>query len=566
MTPKSQHSFRFKDRIMPRILLLTAGLAAGILLNSGCGDRTKTPETRTPETRSTDPRASGPKRVVSSSDKTSSDKTSSDKTSSDKTREEIPPTSKAAQLRETWEAVYMANTKVGSIHTVFETVQRNGDTMIKASSVQKLKIKRADQSVAMETRIESMETEEGALRSFTLESSLGGMPRTVTGTYRNGALHLVTTGRGNAERTTLPWSDDHGGFFALEQSFDQQPMKPGEERELTMLMPGVVGVQPVTTRLRAQSPERVDLLDGSSRRLLKIAMNSQMGNQELESFCWTSPDGTVLKTTIPALQQTIYRTTQDTAEAAGSQEYDLFWDSIVRVTPPLPHPHELAHAKYEISLTEKDPANLFASGGSQRVRSIAPRKAEITVRAVRPDSEPPEAQAEAPAPETLAPNSLIQADDPQVVKMAQDLVDPKSERWAKCVALEKGVHEAIQDKNFGQGFATAADVARSLEGDCTEHAVLLAALCRAESIPARIALGLVYSPSDQGFAFHMWTEAWVNERWTPLDATLGRGGIGAAHLKLRHSTLASEDAESAILSVVQVIHQLEIKVLDFQPR
>lgn len=508
-----------------------------------------------PETGNADPAAGGSKTVASGNDQTEASSPSSSKGSS-----------QGVVVRETWEAVYMANTKVGSIHTVFEAVPRDGDTMIKASSVQKLNIKRADQNVAMETRIESMETEAGALRSFTFESSLGGMPRAVTGTYRNGALHLVSTGRGDSERTTLPWSDDHGGFFALEQSFDQQPMEPGEERELTMLMPGVVGVQPVTTRLRAQSPEMVDLLDGSSRRLLKIAMNSQIGNQELESFCWASPDGSILKTTIPALQQTIYRTTQDTAEAAGSGEYDLFWDSIVRITSPLPRPHELTRAKYEISLPHKDPATVFVSGGSQRVRSIDSRRAEITVRAVRPDSERPGGKAEAPGPETLEPNSLIQADDAQVARMAQELVDAKSEPWEKCVALEKGVYEAIQDKNFGQGFATAADVARSLEGDCTEHAVLLAALCRAESIPARIALGLVYSPSDQGFAFHMWNEAWVNERWIPLDATLGRGGIGAAHLKLRHSSLAGEDAESAILSVIQVIHQLDIEVLDFQRR
>ncbi|MFW6170808.1 MAG: transglutaminase-like domain-containing protein [Planctomycetota bacterium] len=545
MILKLQHSIRFKGRIVSRILLLTTGLAAGILLSSGCGDRSGTPETRRDESR-----ANGPKTVMAEGEET---------------REGTPSTSKAVELRETWEAVYMADTKVGSIHTVFEAVQRNGDTMIKASSVQKLKIKRADQSVTMQSRIESLETEEGILRSFTVENSLGGMPRTVTGTYRNGALHLVTTGRGEPQRTTLPWSDDHGGFFALEQSFHQQPMKPDEEREFTMLMPGVVGVQLVTTSVRAESPEKVDLLDGSSRRLLKIAMNSRIGDQELESFCWAAPDGTVLKTTIPALRQTIYRTTQNTAEAAGSEEYDLFWDSIVRVTTPLPHPHELAFAKYEISLTDKDPAKVFVSGGSQRVRSIAPRRAEITVEAVRPNSEPPEDQADAAAPETLAANSLIQADDPQVVKMAQDLVDPESDPWAKCVALEKGVYEAIEHKNLGQGFATAGDVARSLEGDCTEHAVLLAALCRAESIPARVALGLVYSPSDQGFAFHMWTEAWVNERWIPLDATLGRGGIGAAHLKLRHSSLASEAAESAMLSVLQVIHQLEIKVLDFQP-
>ena len=125
---------------------------------------------------------------------------------------------------------------------------------------------------------------------------------------------------------------------------------------------------------------------------------------------------------------------------------------------------------------------------------------------------------------------------------------------------------AIQAKNFGQGFASAADVAKSLEGDCTEHSVLVAALCRAAGIPARVAFGLVYSARDKGFAFHMWNEAWVAGRWIPLDATLGLGGIGAAHIKLTHSNLTDQGAEAAVLRIIQVINQLEIEVIDFEPK
>jgi transglutaminase/protease-like cytokinesis protein 3 len=134
------------------------------------------------------------------------------------------------------------------------------------------------------------------------------------------------------------------------------------------------------------------------------------------------------------------------------------------------------------------------------------------------------------------------------------------------VALENAVCRLIQEKNYGQGFATAAEVVRSREGDCTEHAVLLAALCRAEQIPARVVLGLVYSPSHQGFAFHMWNEVWVEDRWIPLDATLGRGGIGAGHIKISHSDLTGDGSENAVLSVLTVINQLSIELRDFEPR
>jgi len=110
-------------------------------------------------------------------------------------------------------------------------------------------------------------------------------------------------------------------------------------------------------------------------------------------------------------------------------------------------------------------------------------------------------------------------------------------------------------------FGRASEVARSREGDCTEHAVLLAALCRARGIPARVAMGLVHSEAAGGFAYHMWTECWLGGRWMPLDATLGQGGIGAAHLKLGHSSLDGAAAIGSLLPSLRVVGGLSIRVL-----
>ena len=107
-------------------------------------------------------------------------------------------------------------------------------------------------------------------------------------------------------------------------------------------------------------------------------------------------------------------------------------------------------------------------------------------------------------------------------------------------------------------------MAESGEGDCTEYAVLLAALCRARGIPARVAIGLVYVSAAQGFAYHMWNEVWVDGRWMPLDATIAQGHIGAAHLKLGHSNLKAAGAFATFLSVAQVIGQLKIEILEVE--
>ncbi len=130
--------------------------------------------------------------------------------------------------------------------------------------------------------------------------------------------------------------------------------------------------------------------------------------------------------------------------------------------------------------------------------------------------------------------------------------------------LERAVKKHIRRTDYSQAFASAADVVEQGEGDCTEHAVLLAALCRARGIATRVAIGLVHVPAAQGFGYHMWNEVWIDGAWIPLDATLARGGIGAAHLKLADSSLKGTGAFSTFLSVAQVIGQLKIEILEVE--
>jgi len=212
---------------------------------------------------------------------------------------------------------------------------------------------------------------------------------------------------------------------------------------------------------------------------------------------------------------------------------------------------------------------VFTSGGLQDVTSFDPRTAEITVRRFDTSQAALPAGADGsktvlPTREDRAPNNLIQSDDEEVVRLAKSVAPDEPDPTKLALAMESYVKELVTLKNFTQAFDTAAEVARNREGDCTEHAVLLAALARARGIPARVAIGLVYSPATQSFAFHMWDELWTGQRWLPLDATLGRGGIGAAHVKLTDSNLAGAQAYSCFLPVAQVIGQLRIEILEVE--
>ena len=167
----------------------------------------------------------------------------------------------------------------------------------------------------------------------------------------------------------------------------------------------------------------------------------------------------------------------------------------------------------------------------------------------------------------LPPPSLIYSEFvqrwPRVMEHARRAAAGTTDPARMAVQLEQYVSRRLENKNFSTALASAAEVAESLEGDCTEHAVLLAAMLRAVGIPSRIAVGLVYVESRTAFGGHMWTEAWLGDRWVPLDATLGRGGIGAAHIRMSVSSFA-DDAPAPVASflpLMRMLNGLKIEVV-----
>ena len=95
-------------------------------------------------------------------------------------------------------------------------------------------------------------------------------------------------------------------------------------------------------------------------------------------------------------------------------------------------------------------------------------------------------------------------------------------------------------RDLGTVFGTASQTLASGRGDCTEHAVLLAACLRSRGIPSRLVAGIV--PSSDRMLFHLWTEAYLN-RWCMLDATLASGGAAPCAIALLRWDHLEEGAE-----------------------
>jgi transglutaminase-like putative cysteine protease len=151
-----------------------------------------------------------------------------------------------------------------------------------------------------------------------------------------------------------------------------------------------------------------------------------------------------------------------------------------------------------------------------------------------------------------------------VQELARQAVGTEHDPWLKALRIENWVCTHLKNKNFTEAFATADQVARSLEGDCSEHAVLAAAMCRAVGVPSRTVIGLVHVPAQQAMGYHMWIEVWIGGKWYPLDPTLGQGRVGAAHIKIADQHWNDTQSLLPFLPLTRILGRLEIEILEVQ--
>src|SRR4029077_5133006 len=119
--------------------------------------------------------------------------------------------------------------------------------------------------------------------------------------------------------------------------------------------------------------------------------------------------------------------------------------------------------------------------------STPARRAQVGAPSATPSSNKTE-EAKEPSSEYTQNSYFITCDDIRVKVLANKAVNGESDPWKKAVRIEKWVNLNMKVTS-GEALAPPAHVARTLRGDCTEFAMLTAAMCRAQGIPSRTAVG-----------------------------------------------------------------------------
>src|SRR5262249_41990542 len=109
-----------------------------------------------------------------------------------------------------------------------------------------------------------------------------------------------------------------------------------------------------------------------------------------------------------------------------------------------------------------------------------------------------------------------------------------------------------------------SQIAKELRGDCRHAALLTAALCRADGLPARTAIGLVYIERNRRpyLGFHMWAEVFVDGAWRGVDGSPGFLSVGALHLKVTDASWAKETTLLPLQPALRLVGQMNAEVVE----
>jgi transglutaminase-like putative cysteine protease len=152
---------------------------------------------------------------------------------------------------------------------------------------------------------------------------------------------------------------------------------------------------------------------------------------------------------------------------------------------------------------------------------------------------------------------IVDAANESIGRFAGEATAGASSPAEEALLLERAVYREIRIVDLRTAMATASQTLRDRTGDCTEHAVLLAACCRARGIPSRLVAGLI--PIDGRMLFHLWTEVYLGE-WIGLDATLGQGHAPICGLTLLRLEQPEDELTELNRSIADLVGRYRFEI------
>jgi hypothetical protein len=432
-------------------------------------------------------------------------------------------------------ALFMDGKKVG--HAIRSRVTAEG----KVTTIQdvSLQVNRAGTAVKMNTTETNIETTDGKPLGFKVVQNLGTMAVSISGTVDElWIVNVTATSMGQEQKKSFGWPSGAVMDEGLRLLQLEKGLKEGLEYSAKIFDLG--SMQAIEAEIHIGPKQNVDLL-GRVVALTEVKTTFKApGGGEIVSTSYVDENSDAKKSITPMAG------TQQMEMIACAKEFALGENDVLELVDKMflasPEPlNNIESAKsvtYYLKPSGQSTKLMIPSSDNQSVEQLKEGGVIVTVRPVAAPAgvKFPYEGKDSNALEAMKPTRFVQSDYNDIIELAKRAVGDTKDAAEAVKKIEAFVSKYIENRSLSVGYASAAEVAASKVGDCTEFAVLTASMCRAIGIPARVVSGLVYVKAFGGrenvFGGHMWVEAYVGDKWIGLDATRTPKGFDAGHIAL----------------------------------
>lgn len=468
----------------------------------------------------------------------------------------------------------MGGHKAGYGHT---TMTRTGDRIRTAVSFM-LRIGRVDQAIEVEMKQWTEETLDGAPISFGTDTHASIMKTGMQGSVNGGRVTIVTSQYGMEQKQTFDYPTGALMAWGLFRESLLRGFTPGTRYTTKTYAPELRLDGPVQATTVVGEWETFTYRGQTTRgQRVTVTLVSPIGTMEVVS--WVDRDGLPLKALLPmpGLGNMEMIVVDEETALESFVPPEIFLTSTIQANRKI-NPKKVQQIRYRIRA--RNPAQGDQIDLTQLPQTdmqiVIPRpdgSVDVVVsrQSHRPGKTGPRMAAGERQDEYLASNLMINLDDPKLVELARRAggggVDKDPYRLAD--RLRRFVSEYVTTKNLNVGFATASEVCRTREGDCSEHGVLLAALGRLNGLPSRVAIGLAYVPvfgkHEDIFGYHLWTQFLIDGQWIDVDAALGETQCSPTRIAFATSSLKNSGLADLSLPLLTKIGAIDVEILHIDP-
>lgn len=405
---------------------------------------------------------------------------------------------------------------------------------------------------------------EGRLRQFELEKTSGSNTLHLRGERdADGRVQVEIRTAAGAQRRTLAVPPDavagHGAVLARRRL----RLQPGATGALRSFEPESLAVK--TIEFKADRRERI-AVPGREIEALRVDVTVRGAGAPVSAVAYYDAEYREWREEMSVMGGTLALVRCDEAFALGDAGESLdVAGALILLDSPRPLPHDARSVTLTIR-SRTGAAFPFPQTDGQRVAAFPGDGVQLSVARAPVRAQPlPYAGRDAAALAALRPTRYVESDNEDIVALARSLTDGVTDAARAIPVLANWVRRnVISDSSVP--YASAAETLKTRRGDCTEKAVLLAALCRAVGIPARLANGLMYVSRHAGrtdvFAGHQWTQVYLDGVWVDVDATLPSPYYSAARITMA-TVLGDDNTEWQGLGELLRRGQFEIADAEF---